>query len=246
MLLIVVDILLGFRPSSLLIIMMVHSIPIDTNHIVNNNSYYNHHYHLLLLLQPTSITTISSTSKFNSNQYHQQKSSSTTITIPNINNNNNASTQVATFSSSSLLPSFTYSSTSIKAANELQQQQCNFTIYPIGGCNYLFNAICDKESNICLCNQEQTNQLQESSTNSNNINKNNNRKKNKNLTRHRRRYCLDSAKLGDICQSSGQCRIRVKNSACYMASSSSTFIDWRCACDDGFIPVKGVCGWVWV
>ncbi|KAH9392500.1 hypothetical protein TYRP_005579 [Tyrophagus putrescentiae] len=140
------------------------------------------------------------------------------------------STETPSVSSAALITSQSVSISTSTSTPATFTPTCNYTEYPHSGCSPIFKASCDRETNSCICGTAST------SNDKTDLQLGTNKFRN---SRHRKRFCLNEAALGSVCQSSGQCRAVDVHSSCH--STSGDFTSWRCSCSVGFVEHDGVC-----
>lgn len=191
---------------------------------------------LILILITTSFRPVHSLPNFTSSQAHSLKVPTTVPFTSTIRSRRQLSsiasistTAIPVTVSASILNSQTTTQTTSTIASPPLTPFCNFTEYPHSGCSPIFKAFCDRQSNSCICGTA-SNESEDHQRSSSNKFK---------TSRHRKRFCLNEAKLGTTCQSSGQCRATDANSGCF--STSSDFTNWKCSCISGYVEHLGAC-----
>lgn len=140
------------------------------------------------------------------------------------------STETPSVSSAALITSQSVSISTSTSTPATFTPTCNYTEYPHSGCSPIFKASCDRETNSCICGTAST------SNDKTDLQLGTNKFRN---SRHRKRFCLNQATLGSVCQSSGQCKAVDAHSGCH--STSGDFTSWRCSCSVGFVEHDGAC-----
>lgn len=193
---------------------------------------------LILILISTPFRLVQSLPNFSSNKVHPSKV--TTIVTPTSLRSRRQFSTIASIPTTAApaevsvsvsgIQTETAATSTLASPSSFSLPLCNFTEYPHSGCSPIFKATCDRQSNSCICGTE-SNDAENPQSSS--------RTSKFKTSRHRKRFCLNDAKLGNICQSSGQCRATDANSGCF--STSGDFTNWKCSCISGYVEHLGVC-----